>query len=169
MKIGIYISEIKDEIFEKFYLFVYRKRLMQESKKDYEIFKWHTYSNLMVQWMRMKQKDNKLSEYLEKYRYQKISVYGIADIGKLCCDEILSCKTIEMPYIIDKNVQGNYKGYPIIPPEQVNNEVDAIIITPVHCYYEIARALCQNTEAKLISLEDMVVVLNEYEGQEYYE
>lgn len=169
MKIGIYISEIKDEIYEKFYLFIYRKRLMQEKQKEYEIIKWRTYSNLMVQWVQMKRKGRNLSEYLEKYNCKKISVYGIGDIGKLCCDEILTSKTVEMLYIIDSNVRGNYKGYSIILPEQVNNEVDAIIITPVHSYVGIARVLCQYTEAKLISLEDMVVVLNEYEGQEYYE
>lgn len=169
MKIGIYISEIKDEIYKKLYLFIYRKRLMHEKQKDYEIVKWRSYSNLMVQWLQMKGKGHKLSEYLEKYKYQKISVYGIGDIGKICCDEILTCKAVEILYIIDRNVRETYKGYPIVSPEQANNEVDAIIITPVHCYLEVARALCQYTEAKLISLEDMVVTLNEYEGQKYYE
>lgn len=168
MKIGIYISEIWEEVSQFLYHIFCKNKIKVQAEKNYEIFKWHSYSNLMFQWMRVKQKNRNLTEYLTGYGCKKVAVYGLGEAGKLCCDEILQSGKMEIPYIVDRVYHGEYKDIPVISPDSVNNEVDAIIVTPVHCYLEIADTLYQHTTAKLISLEDMVTVLNGYEGQKYY-
>ena len=159
MHIKPYILECRDSIYEKLYETVYRDKLRRKIAADNEINKWHKYSELMFQWMAMKNKGYDLTMYLRKYQCRQIAVYGIGDMGKLCCDEILR-EGVPVLYIIDQSVQGEYKDIPIILPEYADDRVDAVIITPICYYLEIADILCDHTNSKLISLEDMVVTLN---------
>ena len=163
-----YIAEIKDELYEKLMGFIQEKRRNEQMRNHQEIIKWYTYNNLMFWWMQITKGQQNLAEYLERYECRRVGIYGIGCMGKLCCDEILQSKEMEIPYIIDRSFKGNYKGISVISPENVDCQVDAIIITPVCEYLEIANVLCERTNAKLISLEDMIVILNEYSGQNYY-
>lgn len=96
--------------------------------------------------------------------YRHIAIYGIGDVGKLCYDELIASNEVNIAYIIDMAAKGDYKGCPIVSLDYVDDKVEAIIITPIYCYLDIAGVLYERTKAKLISLEDMVKVLNEYEG-----
>ena len=160
MKVGVYISEILEEIYEGMKKVVNKKKIKMQSINNYEIFKWHEYYKLMIQWIQIKDKGINITEYLEEQGYSRIAIYGIGDIGKLCCDEILASEDIKIINIIDAATQGDYKGYSIIRPEHISGNIDAIIITPIYCYYGIAEILCKLTTAKLISLEDIITVLN---------
>lgn len=161
VRIGVYIFEIIEEIYQGLDNAVNRKKKRQQASKNYEIFKWHEYYKLMVQWAHIRNKGIHLAEYLKKQGCTKIAIYGIGDIGKLCYDEIITSKEIHIIEIIDRSVQGDYRGCPIVQPDNIEDKVDAIIITPICSYYGIAETLYKLTPAKLISLEDIVAVLNE--------
>lgn len=160
MKIGVYITEILEEIYEGIKKAVNKEKIKTQSINNYEIFKWHEYYKLMVQWLQIKDQGINLTEYLREQGYNRVALYGIGDIGKLCYDEIIASEDINIVNVIDMVAQGDYKGCSIIRPEHLSSNIDAIIVTPIYCYYGIAEMLCKLTTAKLISLEDIVAVLN---------
>lgn len=162
MKFRPYLAEIRDEIYQGVFEALNREKIKQQEKVFLEINKWYAYNQLMFKWMRIRERKHSIAEYLEMINISRVAIYGIGDIGKLCCDEILQ-NNINIPYIIDKHVEGDYINIPIISPEKVDNRVDAIIITPICYYLEIAESLYRRTCAKLISLEDIIGVLSEWE------
>lgn len=153
-----YLSEIIEEIIQAF------AQKIKSRPDNNELIKWAAYSRLMFQWMQIKQKGECLTKYLEKYGCKKVAVYGLGEAGKLLCNEILQSQGIKILYIIDRAIRDRYKDIPVISPDMVDDEADAVIVTPVYCYLEIANNLCDYTHAKIISLEDMVLGLNGYEG-----
>lgn len=164
LKIGVYFSEICEEITHKFLRFVYKKEIRYREEKNHEIAKWYFYTQVLLQWMWARQKGHGIAEYLERYDCEKIAVYGMGEIGRLCIDEFLESRMLKIPYVIDRMQMDNYRGIPVILPEEIQDDVDAVIITPVYCYMEIADVLCKYTKAKLISLEDIFATLNERES-----
>lgn len=161
VKISVYIFEIIEEIYQGLDNVVNKRKKRQQASKNHEIFKWHEYYKLMVQWAHIRNKNIRIAEYLKMQGCTEIAIYGIGDIGKLCYDEIFPSKEIHIREIIDRSVQGDYRECPIVQPDHIDDKVDGIIITPICNYYEIAATLYKLTPAKLISLEDIVAVLNE--------
>lgn len=159
----VYFQEIFHDIKESLVKRLLKKRLEKSQQKDYEINRWNSYAQMLIKWKRIGLRNKKISEYLIRNDIRNIAIYGCGDIGMLCCDELLESEQIKIIELIDRKVTGTYKNIPIVAPNQISSKVDAVLITPIPSYLEIAKVLCRYTEAKFISLEDVITIVDECE------
>lgn len=159
----VYLQEIFHELKESIVKRLFKGTSEKFQQKDYEIYRWRSYAQMLIKWKHMGLQNKKISEYLIRNSNGNIAIYGCGDIGMLCCDELLENQEIKIIELIDRRVTGTYKNIPIVAPNQISPEVDTVLITPITSYLEIAKVMCQYTEAKFISLEDVITVVDECE------
>ena len=112
---------------------------------------------LMNQWVKVKQENKSIGEYLRKKGYENIAIYGMNYAGETLLDE-LAGSVVEVKYGIDRNADSIYLNVDIVSPEESLEDVDAIIVTAITYFDEIAEQLVKKTNAEILSLED---ILNE--------
>lgn len=108
----------------------------------------------MEKWVRIKQKNQCISEYFRLHDYKRIAVYGMGDIGVLFVKE-LEDSGVDIVYGIDRNpdVGGLIKVY---HPNDTLPDVDAVIVTAVAYFDEIEGMLSKKMECPVLSIEDIV-------------
>lgn len=130
--------------------------------KGKEVQKWRDYSNkhlilfkMMCQWVTVKQEGKNLADYLEKKGYKKIAVYGMSFAGETLIGELKNTN-VKVAYGIDKNADSIYADVDIVTMDDDIDEVDAIVVTAVTFFDEIAEALSEKIDCPIISLEDIL-------------
>ncbi len=162
MNYSAYARELFGEIRTALYSRTYTKRRRDMDGLRRNMRKYRLYTHLYHLWKSLQEKDIGIAEYLKRENIHTVAVYGTGELGKSCCEEMLGAKDVEAVCAIDRYATGTCCGLPIKGIEEVGEMcLDAIIITPVCNYYEIAESLYSRTPAKLISLEDILLVLSE--------
>lgn len=110
---------------------------------------------LMNEWVKAKQRNMSIPASLEQRGYKTIGIYGMSYAGQRLFDE-LENTNIEVKYCIDRNAGGIYKTKRIIAVDEINEDVDCIVVTPVFYFEEIAKDLKKKVNAKVISLEEII-------------
>ncbi len=110
---------------------------------------------LMNQWVRVKQENKSMAEYLEKQGYKEIAIYGMHYAGETLVNE-LAKTDIKVKYGIDKAADSIYADIDVISPEDELKPVDAIIVTAVTYFDEIEEQLSEKIACPIISLEDIL-------------
>ena len=110
---------------------------------------------LMNEWMRTKQEGKSIKDYLDKYEYKTVAVYGMSYVGERLLDELQNCG-IEVKYAIDQNADTIYTGIDVYSPEDDLPEVDVIIVTAVYFFDEIYDKLSDKVQCAIVSLEDVL-------------
>lgn len=110
---------------------------------------------MMNQWVRVKQQGKNLSFYFKKNGYKRIAVYGMGHIGQTLVDE-LKQTSIEVEYSIDQNAKYLYADIDIVTLDDKLEEVDAIVVTAITFFDEIAEKLSGRINCPIISLEDIL-------------
>lgn len=137
----------------------FSKKALDEMREKYN--KQSAYYALAQQWLMNKSQNKDLKRYFEEHGFQKIAVYGMGTLGELFYDEIKD-KGIKVQYFIDKNAEEIYFGLDDISVVGLDGidgqeEVDAIIVTPVFNFDEIEKELEKaGAAAEIVSLEDVV-------------
>lgn len=121
----------------------------QLSDKHLALFK------MMNQWVKVKQEGKNLSEYLKINNYQSIAIYGMSYAGKSLVDELKNTD-IKIKYGIDKNFDRVYSEVNIVSMEKELEEVDAIVVTAITFFDDIAEKLEKKIGCPIISLEDIL-------------
>lgn len=124
-------------------------------EKDGKVDKFKGYYNLLNQWLIHKQESRSLTEYFEAQGYQSIAIYGMGELGQRLYNE-LKDSSVNVKYAIDKNPEGSYIDLEVITSEEKMEEVDVIVVTAIYAFDEIKQSLSEQTEMKIISLEDVV-------------
>lgn len=124
-------------------------RERQLSMKHLELFK------IAVKWIK---NQDKIIDYVNKYGYKKIGIYGMSYLGD-CLADALEKKGIEVICGIDKNAQRIYN--PHVSIYHIEDEFpipDVIIITVVNSYSQIKHDLENKLKGKaeIISLEQIL-------------
>lgn len=120
--------------------------------------KYHSLFLMMNQWVRVKQEGKSLVSYFEKNGYKEIAIYGMGYAGKTLVSELID-STIKIKYGIDQDTGINYDGFRIISPEEVEDSVDVIIVTPIASFVEVERLLSKKMDCPIVSLEDILYEL----------
>lgn len=130
--------------------------------REKEVQKWKDYSNkhlslykMMCQWVTVKQRGVNLADYFEKNNYKRIAIYGMSFAGDTLVNE-LKDTSIKVVYGIDKNAASLYSEVDIVTMEDNLEEVDAVVVTAVTFFDEIADALFEKIYCPIISLEDIL-------------
>lgn len=110
---------------------------------------------MMNQWVKVKQGGKNLADYFEKNKYRKIAVYGMSYAGETLIDE-LKDTGIEVAYGIDQKADAIYADVDIVSAEDALEDVDAVVVTAITFFDEIAEKLSGKLGCPIISLEDIL-------------
>lgn len=110
---------------------------------------------MMNQWVKVKQEGKNLSQYFEANNYKNIAVYGMSYAGETLVDE-LENTNITVKYGIDKKAENIYSEIPVVTMDDELEEVDAVVVTAITFFDEIAEKLEKKVDCPIISLEDIL-------------
>lgn len=113
---------------------------------------------MMNQWVKVKQKNRNVMDFLVEQNYRKIAIYGMGYVGKTLLNE-LKDSNVKVEYGIDKNAEQISLNVDIYTIEDELPIVDAIVVCAV-CYYdEIEEELSKKVNCQIISIEDILYAL----------
>ncbi len=148
-------KQILDEYQERY------KQVVQYSNMNEVLMEWKVLAQkhlfmfqIMNQWVELKQKNICIGEYLQKKGYQHIAIYGMSFIGRRLYEELANHVKIE--YAIDKNANNICMDICMYLPDDNLKEVDAIIVTTVMRFGEIAELLHKKVKSSVLSLENII-------------
>lgn len=110
---------------------------------------------MMNEWVRIKQENKSIAEYLEKEGYQEIAVYGINYAGETLIRE-LEGSAVSVKYGIDRNADNICAEIEVMTPEKELPKVDAVIVTAITAFDEIEEKLSMQMDCPILSLEDIL-------------
>lgn len=99
--------------------------------------------------------------YLSNRGYKKVVIYGMGNVGRRLLD-ILHDSDVEVLYGIDAKAENIAERVQVIRMEDIAEEPDLVIVTPVFSYEEIEMQLREKVSCDIISIEDL---LNEIEAE----
>lgn len=110
---------------------------------------------MMNQWVRIKQKGGNLASYFEEIGCKKIAIYGMGYAGETLIEE-LKGTDIEIAYGIDQKADSIFSDIDIVSPDDLMDDVDAIVVTAITFFDEIEEKLSQKVNCPIWSLEDIL-------------
>ena len=110
---------------------------------------------MMNQWVKVKQEDKNISEYFEENNIKRISIYGMSYVGERLIEE-LKVSNIEVAYGIDREAKALNMDVEVVTLDDDLKEVDAVVVTAITFFEEIAEKLEKKLECPIISLEDIL-------------
>lgn len=132
------------------------KQITKETKRQKELADKHLALYLMMnQWVKVKQENKSIADYLEKNGYREIAIYGMNYVGETLLNE-LAGSGVKVKYAIDRNAENIYTDVDIVVPDVSIEKVDAIIVTPITFFDEIEEMLLEKTDCPILSMEDIL-------------
>lgn len=113
---------------------------------------------LMNQWVKIKQENKSIAEYLEENGFKEIAIYGMHYVGETLLNE-LSGTAIKVKYGIDKNADLIYSDVDVVSPYDELELVDAVIVTSITFYEEIESQLSEKMNCPILSIKDILFEL----------
>lgn len=115
---------------------------------------------MMNQWVKVKQENKSIADYLEKNGYKEIAIYGMNYVGETLMAELAN-SNIKVKYGIDKNADMIYSDIDVVTPDDALDSVDAVIVTAITFFDEIEEALFEKMDCPILSMEDILNEINE--------
>ena len=111
---------------------------------------------VLTRWMELEISGKSTVQFLKRCGYQRIAVYGYAELGKLLCKELLNTD-IQVEYILDKKVkQTEREDLPVYVPQKGLPRVDAVVVTAVYYFDDIEAELLQMDFHNVISFRKLL-------------
>lgn len=126
-----------------------RRKAELASEKFSELF------HVMNQWVRVKQDGKNLSSYFAQKGFRRIAVYGMSYVGEALLQELQGTE-VEVVYAIDRRACSGKMGIAVVSPEESLDNVDAVVVTAVRFYDEIAEILKDKMNCPILSIEDVL-------------
>ena len=124
------------------------------SDKHFELYM------LMKNWVKLKQKGVNLSSYFLRKGYKRIAIYGMNYVGRILVDELKN-SGLEIVRGIDKNSDAVNSDIKVVVPDNFDDQVDAIVVTPISFYNEICEEMEKRITCPIISLKNIVFELTQ--------
>ncbi len=132
------------------------KVILKKSGKEAKLAQKHLALYLMMnQWVKVKQENKSIVDYLEKSGYKEIAIYGMNYVGETLLNE-LSGSNITVRYGIDKNADYIYSDVEVYTLDDDLSKVDAVVVTPITFYDEIEEQLSEKMDCPILSMEDIL-------------
>lgn len=125
------------------------QKLQQISDKHLSLFL------MMNRWVKVKQEGKELASYFKQKGYHEIAVYGMGYAGETLVNE-LENSNIKIKYGIDRKYDTMQFKFNIFSPNDMLENVDAIVVTSIVFFTEIEIQLSQKINCPIISLEDIL-------------
>lgn len=137
-------------------LFVSKKAGIVIFSKQKEIEKKQKSLLVLNSWIKKKQQNKSIRNYMETNNYHSVAIYGLGDLGKLLSDELKGY--VEISYGIDR--RDLLAEYPIYKIEDDLPDVDMAIITVIDEFEEIKKMIKEKLRCPIYSIEDIIYFMN---------
>ncbi len=138
---------------------VVEKNMRESIKCECELKERHmALFMLMNRWVKAKQENRSIAEYLLKNGYNNIAIYGMSYVGETLLNELTGSE-IDVKYAIDKKANEMYSDIELFSPDDKLKEVDAVIVTAITFYEEIEEMLAEKMDCPILSLENILDVI----------
>ncbi len=132
------------------------KPTINELKKARELASKHLdLYMLMNDWVYVKQHGRNLADFFERNSYKKIAIYGMNYVGKTLVQE-LEGTSIDVVAGIDKAASGTVGNVKVYTPDNFSAEVDAVVVTPITYFDDIADMMETKVTCPILSIEDII-------------
>ncbi len=121
-------------------------RYLDKTNRNYGVLK---------EWFLSQIQGESLSGYFEQNGYQHIAVYGMAELGQFLVVELRN-SGVHVKYGIDRRAGVISAEIPVLTLEEELPPVDAVIVTAVYYFNQIADSLKERLECPVISIEDVL-------------
>lgn len=135
-----------------FYIYQYRKIVNSFAEKSN---KYEYYFMILNDWVKNKYENKNMCGYLLDKNIKRAAVYGMGNMGKRMCDELLE-NGIEVGYAIDRRGGSSYKGIKIRKLTESLDAVDIVIITVFAQQDEIEKDIRKAVDCPVISMEKLL-------------
>lgn len=124
---------------------------MQKNLQKSVLFYW-----VLTRWMDLKISGGGTDDILKKLGYNRISVYGYAELGQLLCRELMDTE-VDVLYVMDKKVKDTrIKNLRVYFPQKGLPDVDVIVVTAIYYFDEIQKELLQMGYKCVVSLRELL-------------
>lgn len=113
---------------------------------------------LMNRWVKVKQENKSIAEYLLKNGYKNIAIYGMSYVGEALLNELVDSE-VNVKYAIDKKADEMYSDIELLSPDDKLKEVDAVIVTAITFYEEIEEMLAEKMDCPILSIENILEII----------
>ena len=103
----------------------------------------------------MRSTGHQIETYLLGKGIKKVAIYGMKELGEILYDE-LKDSSVEVAYAIDRDAEYIFSDIEVVSPEDDLKEVDAVIVTAIHYYSEIADILEKKMNCPVLCIEDVI-------------
>lgn len=113
-----------------------------------------------LRWLELYQRGLTTVDYFEREKVNTIAIYGMAELGISLYRDLLGSR-IDVCYGIDRARSACEYDIRIIEPNEVNNEPDMIVVTPISSYGAIVESLRKQIgdEMKIVGLDEIILSL----------
>ena len=133
-----------------FVVFVFKEICDSLSKVAERSFRHGTYYKLFEKWFSLKEEEQTLEKFFAENRMNNIAIYGMGMLGKHLVKDLKNSKLVSISYGIDRAVEKNEDDIKIYKPEDCLPEVDAIVVTAIFDYDEVADTLKDKVSCPII-------------------
>ncbi len=113
---------------------------------------------LMNRWVKVKQENKSIAEYLLKMGIKNIAIYGMSYVGEALLNELVDSE-VNVKYAIDKKADEMYSDIELLSPDDKLKEVDAVIVTAITFYEEIEEMLAEKWTVQFYLLENILEII----------
>ena len=137
---------------------VYRTvdKIICNNKTTRRLYHYYRTAN---QWLCNKDRNINIADFFAEQGIKSIAVYGMGELGKRFVAELKN-SAVEIKYVIDKHPDLLYDNIKIISLEQLQEKgaepVDMVIVTPIHDFEKIEKAISGCGDFDIVSLEDVI-------------
>jgi hypothetical protein len=127
-------------------------------KSTIKVDKFKSYYELTNSWLKKLLQGKKISNYFEINKIDKIAIYGAGELGIRLKDNLnLDGNQIKVEGFIDQNGKDEI---PVITNLDLIPNVDCIVISPVFAYSKICKSLEGKSNARIVSLAEVIDGMN---------
>lgn len=130
------------------------ENIAQRNKKN-GAAKLTVFYEILLQWVENEINGHCIADILKEEGINTVAIYGMKELGELLLSELKKAG-LDVRYIIDRRKEEICLDMPVYDSEDFLPEADAVIVTAVHYYEEIRRALKNKRDWKIYNLEDLV-------------
>ncbi len=128
----------------------------KEDAKHKELADKHLAIMLMYnQWMITKQEGKSVVTYFKENNYKEIAIYGMSFVGERLLDELKDSE-IKVKYAIDKRADTICADVEVVSPEDILEDVDAIVVTSNFYFKEIEDRLMEVVDCPILNFADIL-------------
>lgn len=125
-------------------------------RKSLRMEKFWSYFCVLDRWLKLKENNQKLDICLKDLGYERVAVYGLGKLGEHLITE-LEYSQVKVICGIDQNINNGLGDIVTFRVGDKLPDIDVVIVTPVHEFYEIRDKLKTYVKCDIISLDEIVL------------